>query len=249
MTLRRGSTGPEVETLQAWLVGQGLLTVIDGQFGPQTELAVMEMQTQVGTLADGIVGPATTQAFALAGLTSRVAASDYPPPPAFRPLTALERQRIWGEIRAVPEGNRSDVQIVNDWQKKHLVRVTVPQLVGIRGAPKGGAIFWHRKAVGQLFAFWSDVERERVLPLVLTWAGSWAPRFVRGSVTTLSSHAHATAFDINAQWNGLGVAPAERGMHGSVVDLVPIAHRHGFYWGGHFSRPDGMHFQCDEARP
>jgi len=24
---------------------------------------------------------------------------------------------------------------------------------------------------------------------------------------------------------------------------VPIAHDHGFYWGGHFSRSDGMHFE------
>ncbi len=25
--------------------------------------------------------------------------------------------------------------------------------------------------------------------------------------------------------------------------LMPIAHKHGFFWGGHFSRQDGMHFE------
>jgi hypothetical protein len=24
---------------------------------------------------------------------------------------------------------------------------------------------------------------------------------------------------------------------------VPVAHKFGFYWGGHFSRRDGMHFE------
>lgn len=69
------------------------------------------------------------------------------------------------------------------------------------------------------------------------------PRFVRGSRTTLSNHSWGTAFDINYAWNCLGALPALRGEKGSVRELVPIAHRHGFYWGGHFSRRDGMHFE------
>ena len=30
---------------------------------------------------------------------------------------------------------------------------------------------------------------------------------------------------------------------GSVRQLVPIANELGFYWGGHFNRRDGMHFE------
>jgi hypothetical protein len=30
-------------------------------------------------------------------------------------------------------------------------------------------------------------------------------------------------------------------------ELVPIAHRHGFYWGGHFSQRDGMHFEVAQV--
>jgi len=33
------------------------------------------------------------------------------------------------------------------------------------------------------------------------------------------------------------------GQKGCVRELVPIAHENGFYWGGHFSRLDGMHFE------
>ncbi len=60
----------------------------------------------------------------------------------------------------------------------------------------------------------------------------------------LSNHAYGTAFDINAAQNGLGVEPAAIGKRGCVRELVPLANRHGFFWGGHFSkRKDGMHFE------
>jgi hypothetical protein len=42
----------------------------------------------------------------------------------------------------------------------------------------------------------------------------------------------------------LGVPPAKQGELGSVRELVPIANKWGFYWGGHFKeRKDGMHFE------
>jgi hypothetical protein len=43
----------------------------------------------------------------------------------------------------------------------------------------------------------------------------------------------------------LGKRPALVSEKGSVRELVPIANKYGFYWGGHFnSRPDGMHFEA-----
>jgi len=65
---------------------------------------------------------------------------------------------------------------------------------------------------------------------------------MRGS-TNLSRHAWGTAFDINVPWNGLNVVPPRVGDKGSVRELVTIANKHGFYWGGHFGRLDGMHFE------
>jgi len=90
---------------------------------------------------------------------------------------------------------------------------------------------------------WSDWENAGLLAHVLTWAGSFVPRFSRGSTSVLSNHSFGSAFDINVAWNQLGVEPALVGQKGSVRELVPIAHQNGFYWGGHFSRGDGMHFE------
>jgi hypothetical protein len=76
------------------------------------------------------------------------------------------------------------------------------------------------------------------------------PRFIRGSRSVLSNHAYGSAFDINAAWNPLGATPADVDEKGSVIELVPLAHEFGFYWGGHFnSRPDGMHFEAAEIQP
>ena len=71
-----------------------------------------------------------------------------------------------------------------------------------------------------------------MLELVLTWDGSFVRRFIRCSTTNLSNHAFGSAFDINAAFNRFGAQPAFPGDQGSLFDLVPIAHQHGFYWGG-----------------
>jgi hypothetical protein len=70
-------------------------------------------------------------------------------------------------------------------------------------------------------------------------------RFVRGRAAQgiLSNHAFGSAFDINYDWNKLGAVPALAGQKGSVRELVSIAQENGFYWGGHFERLDGMHFE------
>jgi hypothetical protein len=78
---------------------------------------------------------------------------------------------------------------------------------------------------------------------MLTFDGAFAPRFIRCNNTSLSNHAFGTAFDINADENPLGAQPALPADKGCVFELVPIAHQFGFYWGGHFSRRDGMHFE------
>lgn len=68
-TLRKGSTGPYVVTLQTML---GVSA--DGAFGPMTEAAVKAWQASHGLVADGIVGPATKAAMN--------SASGVTPPPA-----------------------------------------------------------------------------------------------------------------------------------------------------------------------
>ena len=57
--LRRGSQGDLVVDLQEALSAKGLAVAIDGDFGPQTELAVKVWQERKKLVADGIVGPVT----------------------------------------------------------------------------------------------------------------------------------------------------------------------------------------------
>jgi hypothetical protein len=130
-----------------------------------------------------------------------------------------------------------------------IVPVTVPQLAAVPlyevgGQTFGGKIRWHRRGVAQLLAAWAEVEKAGLLGRVLTFDGALNARLIRGSHSTPSNHAFATAFDINATWNGLHVTPPRVGRRGSVRELAPIFESHGFRWGGNYSsRPDGMHFE------
>jgi len=71
LLIQMGDTGPKVTEVQLffrntfpayrWTVTykRGVMIVVDGDFGPQTEAWVMEFQRRVGITVDGIVGPNT----------------------------------------------------------------------------------------------------------------------------------------------------------------------------------------------
>jgi D-alanyl-D-alanine carboxypeptidase/Putative peptidoglycan binding domain len=254
LVLRRGSDGDEVRQWQRFLIGQKLLkSAADGMFGPITEKATKAFQRKCGLVADGVVGP-MTYAAALKkgfnpGFTDPFAGTeglDWPPRPTFPSLVGNQaRAAIFGEFAYEPVGPNTDqVRVLDDWADRNLTRITVPQLIGVEGAPSSGRIWVHRLVadrVRTIFQEWEDAGLGR---LVLSWAGSYVARFVRGSRSNLSNHAWGTAFDINAEWNALAAVPPLVGERGSVRPLVPIANQHGFYWGGHFSRSDGMHFEA-----
>jgi peptidoglycan hydrolase-like protein with peptidoglycan-binding domain len=251
--LRRGSEGDDVRRWQHFLFGRGLLPgIVDGLFGEVTQKATRTYQRRRRLQADGQVGPLTYAAALKDGFDpgftdprGGTSGADWPPAPIFPPLvTNAEREAVFGRFayeRISP--TRADVRIVGGWEAAHIVQITVPQLAGIRGAPKSGRIRVHKGVREQVAALFEAWEKKGLLPLVRTWAGGFVPRFVRGSNTTLSNHAWGTAFDINAAWNPLGTLPPLRSRPGSVRELVPDAHAFGFYWGGHFSRRDGMHFE------
>ncbi|MBS7543636.1 transglycosylase SLT domain-containing protein [Ancylobacter oerskovii] len=172
---------------------------------------------------------------------------DFPPRPGFRPLLSLEdRQKLFGAfqfVHAPVAGNPENIRILGDWETRNIVKVEIP-LKSFLGKPGPLAIRFHVKAKDQLVALWLEWEKAGLLDRILTYDGAFVARFQRKSTTKLSNHAFGTAFDINAAWNPLGVEPAAMGEKGCLRELVPIANRHGFYWGGHFNtRPDGMHFE------
>lgn len=233
--------GDDVRELQ-----RALKVTADGVFGPLTEAAVRAYQRGHGLLDDGIVGPMTRSA-----LAASPPDEDMPPLPPFEPLRGnAERARVFGRFAFVPSpiaGMPEAIRITDTWPARQLVQVALPQLIGVAGAPRDGVVTCHHLVADSLRDMWRAWEVAGLLPIVLSWAGLWCPRFIRGSSSVLSNHAWGTAFDVNARWNPLGAAPAAAGSKGSVRELVPIAHSHGWYWGGHFARPDGMHFEATEA--
>ncbi len=252
--LRSGAEGDDVRALQLFLRGQGFyLGLIDGAFGPRTLEAVTRFQSAHGLVADGVVGIKTFGKAQELGFnpgfvdddTSELGPS-YPPKPDFAPLTDAEKRALFGAFSYQPaprSDNPEAIRIDTAWLSENLVSVHIPQLAGVRGAPLSGKITLHKLAALPFQAFFAAVEAQGLSDRLLSFGGSFASRFVRGSRTTLSHHAYGTAIDLNVAWNPLGAQPALKGKPGSLRELVPLANAHGLYWGGHFTRPDGMHFE------
>jgi hypothetical protein len=249
-TIKSGDTGDNVYRWQLFLRGLNPYSeiVADGNFGKQTVVETKEFQEIWVLKPDGVVGPKTISVaeklnFPVEELKGYINQGD------LKPRYGKERSQLFGHIEYKPAPNNYNpeaIQIINDWSKNNLTKVEIPQLKGIYGAPQDCNIFFHKKCAHQLVNLFQDWEDNDLMHLVLSWAGTWVPRFVRGSRSILSNHAWATAFDINAAWNGLGRKPTPIGERGSVIELVPLANKHGFYWLGEGKRPDGMHFEISK---
>jgi D-alanyl-D-alanine carboxypeptidase len=174
-----------------------------------------------------------------------------PPPLPPIAMSPVQRTATFGRFEWVSspiEGNPERILMKGDWFRNNVISVEVPQLqkLGV------SHVLFHYLGKKQLLGFFADVEAAGLLPLVKTWNGSFASRMKRGKanggIGDISNHAWATAFDINAQWNRLGQIPALAGRPGSVRELVPLMHKHGFFWGGDFrTRPDGMHVELSRV--
>ena len=123
-TLRRGSRGAGVATLQRALAALGHDVTADGDFGPGTERAVQAFQRQAGLGADGIVGPSTKAAIAsmLGGNAPRSSPGPAPhPSPAPTPTPAPAdadveafATRLGAEWSRRESGKRS-AEAMRDW--------------------------------------------------------------------------------------------------------------------------------------
>ena len=69
-TLKKGSKGEEVKTLQKALIKNGFNVVVDGDFGNKTEIAVKNFQKSKKLLADGIVGTKTWEMLGVTNTTT-----------------------------------------------------------------------------------------------------------------------------------------------------------------------------------
>lgn len=251
--LKLGIEGRDVRKWQMFLLGQGAARIAPGgRFDARTRTATVAFQAKHRLDPDGKVGNSTLGQAMLLGYElidfTGERGSGYPRRPDFGPIVGTAaRQRVFGRFscEAAPQpGNADAIRITDDWERSNIVRVEVPQLAGVKGAPSSRTVRFHRLAARQLQALFQAWQAAGVLEQLLSWDGSFAARFMRGSTTLLSNHAFGSAFDINAAFNPLASEPAFPGEKGCLFDLVSIAHDHGFYWGGHFeNRRDGMHFE------
>jgi hypothetical protein len=219
-------TGKHIDKFVAWFSDCMIVAVEDGWATDPTVPSFVS--------AMGVQSPSMT----LAGSSPRL---------DLTPLVSTEeRQRLFGAFTFVADpkpGNKENIRITNDWPEKNIIKVSIP-VKSVLGRNGPLEFEFHKLAADQLVAMWLEWEKEGLLDRIQTFDGAFVPRFIRGSTSTLSNHAFGTAFDINAQFNALGHTPADIGEKGCVRELVPIANRFGFAWGGDFNkRPDGMHFE------
>lgn len=248
--IRKGDKGAQVKAWQFFLIGQGYNGLLaDGDFGKKTQEATISFQKKQGLSGDGVVGNQTyLKAMQLGFEVIRDEEDDarngpnWPPPPDFSPLTGARMQSLFGKIDFKVLADKSSVKILNNWQADNLVTIQIPQIAGLPPY-KTNKITVHKKTAPQWQKLFAEWKKAGLTSLLLTYDGAFNPRLIRGSATQLSTHAYGIAVDINVTWNNLGAIPALRGQKGSVRDLVPIANKLGFYWGGHFTRKDGMHFE------
>lgn len=237
VTEKLGQTGPDVTRWQLFLIGQCFHPgPADGNFTEETNKATIDFQKQNTLDPDDTTpnGP------------------NFPAPPGLELLASnAARQKIFGNFAYITKpipGNPENILITDNWQRDNIVAAIIPQLLCVSAAPHDGRIWFNKNAVSQMTTLWAAWEKAGLLDRVLTWGGSFVPRFVRGSTTQLSNHSFGTAFDINMAFNGLSVEPARIRQNGSVRELVSIAKSNGFYWGGHFQRRDRMHFEIAQLK-
>lgn len=245
-----GCKGEDVVAWQQFLRGQKLyMGVVDGDFGPITTKATCAFQNEHGIIASGEVNDPTLAAAMSLGFgvvqdgRPHRSGPNWPvPPTGLRPLTVAEKDGLFGRFPYTPKPTASNPEAIvvsPKWVREHIETVKVPFAGG-----KLRPVAFHKLAADKLRALFSAWEVDGLLDRLITWDGGYAPRFVRGSRVTLSSHAWGTAFDVNARWNAFGAVPALLGTKGCVRELVERANELGFWWGGHFKdRQDGMHLE------
>lgn len=245
--IQQGSVGTSVSDWQTFLVGRGYsYVIIDGNFGPNTTRATKSWQYSNFLRPDGVVGEKSYIVALSQGLA--VHNNGFPDKPAtFSAYVSNdERNRIFGKFAYVADpqpDNPEQIRVTDDWADRNLVHASTPLLAKLK-LQKRDYIICHRLFAPRVEAFFADIDAAGLGNRIIAWDGCYVPRFIRGSRTTLSNHAWGTAFDINADDNALGHQAASVGQRGSVVELVPLAIKHGLFWGQWYEgRKDPMHFE------
>ena len=122
-----------------------------------------------------------------------------------------------------------------DWVQQNIATGTVPII---------GEVTCHNLVIPQLSAALTEISEAGLAELIRPddYGGCYVPRFIdRDPSLPLSMHAFGLAVDINVSTNLLG----SKGDQDPRV--VEIFEKWGFEWGGHWERPDPMHFELSRV--
>lgn len=147
---------------------------------------------------------------------------------------------------STPQGQNSQAQGDGEYQ----VAANYAKETGALGAPgtnlvrltaPNGQSFTVNKAVaGNFDGFLKDLADQGYQ---IGSVGGYAYRPIRGR-SGLSEHAYGNAIDINPGKNALGSETTDM-----PANIEALAAKHNLEWGGHWSRPDPMHFEFDPRGP
>ncbi len=254
-TLKIGMSGNDVLHLKSWLLQFGNLLVND-VFDEATKARVAEYQLKRGLTSDGIVGPMTTSRMVQDGWRTAFMehpadeSSPFPNKPSYPALTQVRKILLFGEpgLNAdvpTPGGPIQGSSVFHENLLNLNLADFFPQAKQISFGIRTLAI--HRKTIRQWRALFTLINQKGLGDLILSCAGSYNPRYVRGSTSTFSSHAFATAVDFNAPWNARGAQPAKPGEKGCLLPIIELLPQFEMYSGIWFSVPDGMHIECTKT--
>lgn len=143
-----------------------------------------------------------------------------------------------------PDAN-SDGVPDRKWEDANLIGITPPYQMVLAWAPdtKLKTIRVHRKASESLAAVLADIlahygsQQAIEAARMHLYGGCYQFRPMRGAAR-LSVHSWGCAIDLDPARNSLGAVPR--------IDraVVAIFQKHGWVWGGNWTRKDGMHFQA-----
>lgn len=145
-------------------------------------------------------------------------------------ISASTRDAKFGPIAWSAAPTDTNPEAVHVSRTPPMVSVLIPSL--------GKSVKLHEKAAPSFRSVLAELAATGRTGLIRTVQGTYNPRLVRGSDSTLSSHAYATAIDLNADTNPVGTDGTPEQWQ-----LADVFWRHGWWWGGWFSRKDPMHFE------
>ncbi len=254
--LRVGMRGDRVAAWQSFLVGKGFDNgPIDGFFGEHTRDATKAFQKKYKIEDDGVAGRATLLKAASLGFelieepAEDMTSSNFPPRPNFPPLVGNEqRGAVFGRFDFVSAPVPSNPEAVrHPWKLGAGQHRQRPDPAIAQGARQQGAA-GHAISPARGQSASGSVEG-----MGIRQAPGPRPELRRGIRRALypwqphqpeqSRVWQCLRYQLRTEsaWRAAGAGRRQRAR---VRELVPIAHRWGFYWGGHFaSRADGMHFE------